>query len=74
VKRRAAAYVPTDGLSMLSCIFLFMCSGYVVLVNFVGLVTRPSLVLNERLNMLSKSMDEACRDLIVERMNCRWEE
>lgn len=47
--------LPTDGLSRLSCIFLFICSGNTFLVGFDGLVTRPSLVLNDRLNMVSKS-------------------
>jgi hypothetical protein len=47
--------LPTGGLSKLSCIFLFICSGNTFLVGFDGLVTRPSRVLNDRLNMLSKS-------------------
>jgi hypothetical protein len=48
------ANLPTGGLSKLSCIFRFAYSPYVVLIGF-ALVTRPSLVLKDRLNILLKS-------------------
>lgn len=43
--------LPTGGLSRLSCIFFFACSRYVVLTGLV-LVTRPSLILKDRLNIV----------------------
>lgn len=46
-------YLPIGGLPKLSCIFLFTWSEYEALVDF-GLTTRPSRVLKERLNILSK--------------------
>lgn len=65
-------YLPTGGLSRLSCIFLFACSRYVVLTG-LDLPTRPSLVPKERLNMVSKSNLGDCRFQIIERVKCSWE-
>jgi hypothetical protein len=49
--RSSKTNVPTGGLSRLSCIFFFACSRYAVLIGLV-LVTRPSLVLKDRLNIV----------------------
>ena len=71
--RRTMPYLPTGGLSRLSCIFLFACSRYVVLIVF-DLVTRPSLVLKDRLNILSKSKVGDRLSQIIERANVEYEE
>ena len=62
-------YLPTGGLSKMSCIFLFACSRYVVLID-LDLPTRPSFVPKERLNMFSRSNLGDCRFQIIERVNC----
>src|ERR1700730_17849099 len=66
---RLPSYLPTGGLSKLSCIFLFACSRYVVLIG-LDLPTRPSFVPKERLNMFSRSNLGDCRFQIIERANC----
>jgi hypothetical protein len=71
--RYGPSYLPTGGLSKLSCIFLFACSRYVVLIG-LDLPTRPSFVPKERLNMFSRSNMGDCRFQIIERVNCSRKE
>lgn len=60
------AYLATgEPASTVSCIFLFTCSGYMVFVVF-DLATRPSLVLNDRLNISSKERMGSCSSCQVQ--------